>query len=116
MRVDRDRNILVSRREGQVFVLSSLGALVEILDTLPAGKNTADFEFIPEKNLLVIPTFVANKVVAFEVDTRDVQSPKPGQASARGNRLYEILSGRDRFAVDLRSMMCYFHQKPDPSR
>ena len=67
IRVDNDGNYLVSHWEGQVYRVSPDGDVVEILDLLPEGLNTADFEFIPERNLLIIPTFVGNEVVAYQL-------------------------------------------------
>ena len=67
IRVDNDGNYIVSHWEGQVYLISPSGEVVEILDTMNAGLNAADFEFIKEKNLLVVPTFLGNKVVAYEL-------------------------------------------------
>jgi len=67
IRVDNNGNYLVSHWEGQVYRVSPGGEVVEILDLLPEGLNTADFEFIPERNLLIIPTFVGNEVVAYQL-------------------------------------------------
>jgi sugar lactone lactonase YvrE len=67
IRVDAEGNYLVSHWEGQTFVVTPQGEVTEILDALPDGLNTADFEFIREKNLLIIPTFVGNKVVAYRL-------------------------------------------------
>jgi len=38
-----------------------------LLDTTGAGINSADFEYIREKNLLIIPTFSANNITAYKV-------------------------------------------------
>ena len=65
IRVDRQGNWLVSHWEGQLYRVSPDGTPVEILDLLPEGQNTADFEYIPERGLLVIPTFVGNRVLAY---------------------------------------------------
>ena len=50
-------NILVSHWGGKVYRISPEGDLVEILDAANQGWNTADFEFLPSENLLLIPTF-----------------------------------------------------------
>jgi sugar lactone lactonase YvrE len=65
IRVDHKGNYLVSHWEGQVYRVSPDGTPVEILDLLPEGQNTADFEYIPETGLIVIPTFVGNRVIAY---------------------------------------------------
>lgn len=67
IRVDNDGNYLVSHWEGQLYIVSPQGEVIEILDTMEEGLNCADFEFIKEKNLLIIPTFVGNKVVAYRL-------------------------------------------------
>ncbi|MBE0593679.1 MAG: SMP-30/gluconolactonase/LRE family protein, partial [Gemmatimonadales bacterium] len=58
IRVDSQGNYLVSHWEGQVYRVGPDGTPVEILDLLPEGLNAADFEYIPENGLLIIPTFV----------------------------------------------------------
>lgn len=70
IRLDNDGNYLVSKWDGQVFSVSPDGDVVEIVDTMADGLNTADFEYLPEQNLLVIPTFLGNKVVAYRVNYR----------------------------------------------
>jgi sugar lactone lactonase YvrE len=70
IRVDSRGNYLVSHWEGQTYVISPQGDVVEILDTLHDGVNSADFEYIRERNLLIIPTFVDNRVMAYRVSER----------------------------------------------
>jgi hypothetical protein len=41
--------------------------VVEILDALPQGWNTADFEYLPEEGLILIPTFLDNRVRAIRI-------------------------------------------------
>jgi sugar lactone lactonase YvrE len=67
IRVDESGSYLVSCWEGQVFVISPDGRMVEVLDDLPAGLNTADFEYRPERHLLIVPTFMGNSVVAYRL-------------------------------------------------
>ncbi len=70
IRVDNRGNYLVSHWEGQTYVVAPDGEVVEILDTSYDGANAADFEYIRERNLLIIPTFVDNRVVAYRVSER----------------------------------------------
>jgi sugar lactone lactonase YvrE len=70
IRVDNNGNYLVSHWEGQTYVITPDGEVVEILDTLYDGVNSADFEYIRERNLLVIPTFVDNRVMAYRLRER----------------------------------------------
>ncbi len=67
IRVDAAGNYLVSHWEGQVYRVSPSGGVTEILDTLPAAMNSADFELIRDKGILVVPTFTDNRVVAYAV-------------------------------------------------
>lgn len=67
IRVDNEGNLLVSHWEGQVYLIYPTGEVIEVLDLMGEGLNTADFEFIKEKNLLIIPTFMGNKVVAYKL-------------------------------------------------
>ena len=70
IRVDNQGNYLVSHWEGQVYVVSPAGEIVEVLDTMPEQINSADFEYIRERNLLLIPTFVDNRVMAYRLNER----------------------------------------------
>lgn len=67
IRADNEGNLLVSHWEGKVYLVFSTGEVIEVLDLSGEGLNTADFEFIKEQNLLVIPTFLGNKVVAYRL-------------------------------------------------
>ncbi len=67
IRTDSDGNFLVSRWEGQLFRISPQGEVLEIMDVLPEGWNTADFEYLPDQGLLVIPTFLDNRVRAIRI-------------------------------------------------
>jgi len=68
IRVDNKGNFLVSHWEGLVYLISPEGKVIKILDTLKDMVNTADFEFIKKKNLLIIPTFMGNKIVAYRLN------------------------------------------------
>jgi sugar lactone lactonase YvrE len=65
IRVDGSGNYLVSHWEGQLYRVDPDGTPVEILDLLPQGLNAADFEYVPESRLVIIPTFVGDRVVAY---------------------------------------------------
>ncbi len=67
LRSDGRGGVLVSLWEGQLFHLDADGRLTELLDLLPAQRNTADFEYLPDRRLLLIPTFLANTVAAYEI-------------------------------------------------
>jgi len=67
IRVDPQGNYLVSHWEGQLYRISPDGEVVELLDALPEGWNTADFEYLPEEGLILMPTFLDNRVRAIRI-------------------------------------------------
>jgi sugar lactone lactonase YvrE len=67
IRVEDDGSLLVSLWEGQVYRISPDGKLTRIIDTQKQLVCMADFEYVKEKNLLIVPTFLANKVVAYKI-------------------------------------------------
>jgi len=67
IRIDNAGNYLISHWEGKVYVVTRSGEVVRVIDTSSEGLNTADFEYIREKGLLVIPTFLGNSVVAYQL-------------------------------------------------
>ncbi len=68
IRVDEQGNYIVSQWEGRIYLVSPDGLVTEIIDTGKDGLNTADFEYIAEERLLVVPTFLGNKVVAYRLE------------------------------------------------
>lgn len=56
---------IVSDWEGEIFLIHPDNTKVSLLRTKEAGSNTADIEFLPEINLLLVPTFFKNSVVAY---------------------------------------------------
>lgn len=67
IRVDQEGHLLVSFWEGQLFRISPQGEVLELLDAMPGRWNTADFEYLPGEDLLLIPTFTENRVRAFRI-------------------------------------------------
>ncbi len=53
---------------GRLFLVEESGESVELLNTQEAAINIADFEYIPEKKLLVIPTLAGNEVIAYSLE------------------------------------------------
>jgi hypothetical protein len=52
---------------GRLFRVSPSGEKIELINSKDAKLTLADFEYIQEKNLLIIPTLVGNKLLAFEL-------------------------------------------------
>lgn len=61
---------LVSNWNGEVHFVDANGNRTLILDTKDAGQNAADICYLESKNLLLVPTFFGNTVVAYRVDRR----------------------------------------------
>jgi len=58
---------LISDWSGRTDYISSDGKVHMLLNTSEQKINAADIEYIPEKQLLLIPTFFDNRVVAYEL-------------------------------------------------
>jgi len=58
----------VSLWEGELYRVTPEGVATEILNGRPAGLNTADFEYLIDRRLIVIPTFLGNRVVAHRLE------------------------------------------------
>jgi sugar lactone lactonase YvrE len=67
IRVDNLGNYVLSHWDGLVYVVTPAGDVLEVLDTRAEGVNSADFEYIRERNLLVVPTFLDNRVMAYRL-------------------------------------------------
>jgi len=62
-----DGSYLMGDWNGRIFKVLASGEKIELLNTMDAKLTLADFEFIPGKNLLVVPTLYGNRVLAFRV-------------------------------------------------
>jgi len=62
-----DGSYLMGDWNGRIFRVTASGEKLELLNTMDAKLTLADFEFIPEKNLLVIPTLYGNRVLAYRL-------------------------------------------------
>ncbi|NOR33853.1 MAG: gluconolaconase [Bacteroidales bacterium] len=60
-------HFLVTDWFGQVFMIYPDGSKVILLDTREAEIGAADIDYIPEKNLLLVPTFAKDHVVAYNL-------------------------------------------------
>lgn len=68
-------DLLVSFWEGSTWRITAAGDAIEVISITGSGNNMADFEFVPGKGLLVVPTFSGNSVIAWRLN--------PGSASGR---------------------------------
>lgn len=60
-------HFLVTDWFGQVFMIYPDGSKVILLDTREAEIGAADIDYIPEKNLLLVPTFAKHHVAAYKL-------------------------------------------------
>ncbi|PLK45920.1 MULTISPECIES: SMP-30/gluconolactonase/LRE family protein [Emticicia] len=65
---DGKKGYFVSEWRGRIWHVTPQGKTNLLLDTIEKPMNTADFEYIASKKLLVVPTFLKNKVVAYKVN------------------------------------------------
>ncbi|MCD4747081.1 MAG: SMP-30/gluconolactonase/LRE family protein [Bacteroidales bacterium] len=66
-RIDNNGNYLVSLWRGKLFRVTPQGEVTKILDTTTPGYYSADFEYIKEKKMLIIPTFFGNTLTAYGI-------------------------------------------------
>ncbi len=64
-------HFLVTNWFGQVFLVYPDGSKVTLLDTRASEIGSADIDFIPEKNLLLVPTFYKQTVVAYNLAEKE---------------------------------------------
>jgi len=61
---------LVSNFSGEVYYLTAAGQLTKLIDTIADGIQSADIGFIPDRKLLLVPTFSNNSLTAYEILTK----------------------------------------------
>jgi sugar lactone lactonase YvrE len=67
LRSDGAGNLIVSLWHGSVFRVARAGIVTELLDTDHAVVPAADLEYVAGERLLVVPTYFANRVVAYRL-------------------------------------------------
>lgn len=68
LRSDGKRNYFISDWQGKTSLVTASGQIIELIDTTAMKINSADLEYIPNRNLLLIPTFFDNRVMAYRVE------------------------------------------------
>jgi len=58
---------VVSNWNGEINYLFANGEVKKLLDTKEAKINAADIDIIPDQNLVLVPTFFNNKIMAYEL-------------------------------------------------
>jgi len=67
LKADGKDNYIISDWMGKIQLVNIEDDPIELLNTSNTGVNAADIEFISDKNLLLVPTFSDNRVVAYEI-------------------------------------------------
>ncbi|EMR04753.1 outer membrane protein assembly factor BamB family protein [Cesiribacter andamanensis] len=62
-----ENTFLVSNWQGEVYYVERGKEKVKLLDTKADKINSADITYVPEQNLLLVPTFSDNRVVAYRL-------------------------------------------------
>jgi hypothetical protein len=61
---------LVTNWDGEIYLINPDFTRSSLLRTKKEQINTADIEYIPEYNLLVVPTFFGNCVIAYRLEEK----------------------------------------------
>jgi len=64
---DAEGNYLVSQAEGRLYRVTPSGVTTRLLDTSVPETEIANFTFVPDRRLLVIPTLTGDRIVAYRV-------------------------------------------------
>jgi len=62
-----DSTYIASRWQGEIYLIKN-GKEHLLLDTKADSSNTADIDYIPAEKLVLVPTFLKNRVVAYKLD------------------------------------------------
>jgi len=66
---DEKGNILVSDYNGKIFLVSPEGRKSLLLDSTAPKRYCANFSYVPEKNMLIVPSLNDNRVIAYKRNT-----------------------------------------------
>jgi hypothetical protein len=58
---------LVSLYMGNLYMVKPSGEITELINTRNERINIADFEYIPDKQLIVIPALQNNKLIGYKI-------------------------------------------------
>ncbi|MDQ4139112.1 MAG: hypothetical protein M3142_01175 [Bacteroidota bacterium] len=60
-------DFLISNYNGEISYVTAAGQIKKLLDTKAEKQNAADIDYRAKENLVLVPTFFGNKVVAYEL-------------------------------------------------
>lgn len=67
LRTFGDQAFIISDWAGRTAMINVDGEIIELLNTTEQNINSADLEYIAEKNMVIIPTFFDNRVMAYRL-------------------------------------------------
>jgi sugar lactone lactonase YvrE len=67
IRTDSDGDILVSHWQGRLYRVTRSGEVIKLLDTSVRDWPIADFEYLADHGLIIVPTFIDNRVLAYRM-------------------------------------------------
>lgn len=67
LEADGQGSYIISDWQGKIQLVNTENEPIFLLDTSDKGINAADIEYIPERNMLLVPTFSDNRVMAYEL-------------------------------------------------
>lgn len=67
LEADGTGNYIISDWQGKIQLVNAQDEPIILLNTSDLGINAADIEYIPERNMLLVPTFSDNRVMAYEL-------------------------------------------------
>jgi sugar lactone lactonase YvrE len=67
METDSRGNVYVSDFRGKVYRIAPGGQKTLLLDVTGPKEYCANFAYVPDRNLLVIPTLVDNRIIAYRL-------------------------------------------------
>lgn len=65
---DGKKGYFVTEWPGKIWHVSPAGKTTLLLSSVEKQINTADLEYIPGKKMMIVPTFLKNKVMAYQVE------------------------------------------------
>ena len=65
IRKDKNGNLFVSLWKGELYKINKSGEIIRLLNSV-GEFNIADFEYIKENDLLIVPTFLGRNIMAFK--------------------------------------------------
>jgi hypothetical protein len=62
-----NRHFIFSNWAGRIYITEK-GKIIKLLDTSEIELNSADIDFVPDQNIVLVPTFFSNNVDAYKLD------------------------------------------------